>query len=186
MTPVEQKWQFVREGRQPDLLFDIATEELSHPQIIGSMVGAAERQAIVGRSGKVVPSDDVRDDLHQDYIRRGCRRATPAPFRRRWALEARGIKRVGFDTVCWKPAELTKLEGLILRLLTHESTDSFSGRASITEFAPAPPKLAPLIDIDIASKGRDALNVGAPVATFSLYCFVVRREIPGTRRHGSV
>lgn len=48
------------------------------------------------------------------------------------------MKKVGFDAVCRKPAELTQLEGLIRRLVESEHVDEFQVVPAATELAPIP------------------------------------------------
>jgi CheY-like chemotaxis protein len=53
------------------------------------------------------------------------------------------MKEVGFDAVCRKPAELTQLEGMIFRLLGHESVDGFQVVLSTSELVPTPSRPRP-------------------------------------------
>ena len=46
------------------------------------------------------------------------------------------MKEVGFDAVCRKPAELTQLEGMVFKLLGHESVDGFQFVPSTSELVP--------------------------------------------------
>ncbi|QQC66941.1 response regulator [Paraburkholderia ginsengisoli] len=48
----------------------------------------------------------------------------------------REMKEVGFDVVCRKPAELTQLEGMIFKLVSHEAVDDFRVASSPAEFVP--------------------------------------------------
>jgi hypothetical protein len=69
------------------------------------------------------------------------------------------MKEVGFDAVCRKPAELTQLEGMVFKLLGHESVDGF-------QFVPS--------TVTRCQKERDALNCGSPTATFSSFTVAER------------
>ncbi|MFM0341884.1 response regulator [Paraburkholderia fungorum] len=51
----------------------------------------------------------------------------------------REMKEVGFDAVCRKPAELSQLEGMILKLLGQNAVDGFQIVASTAELGPPDP-----------------------------------------------
>lgn len=51
----------------------------------------------------------------------------------------REMSEAGFDAVCRKPAELTQLEGMIFRLLGHETVDGRRVVSSTAALAPADP-----------------------------------------------
>ncbi|MGF6781968.1 hypothetical protein P3T21_007208 [Paraburkholderia sp. GAS334] len=53
------------------------------------------------------------------------------------------MKEVGFDAVCRKPAELTQLEGMVFKLLDHESVDGFQFVPSTSELVPTPSRPRP-------------------------------------------
>ena len=85
------------------------------------------------------------------------------------------MKEVGFDAVCRKPAELTQLEGMIFRLLGHESVDGFQVVLSTAELVPTPSRPRPgCSTVTRCQKGRDALNCGSPIATFSSFTVAER------------
>jgi hypothetical protein len=95
------------------------------------------------------------------------------------------MKEVGFDAVCRKPAELTQLEGMIFRLLGHESVDGFQVVLSTAELVPTPSRPRPdRSTVTRCQKERDALDCGSPVTTFPWFTVAERWATPCVRRHG--